>query len=418
MQNEYMIQGENAAGADSSSYSLDDYLLSGSLQGRTFIDVNAGRGALCLAALKLGAKRAIGLGLTRDGFVEAVAHARKLGFEAEYLRTSVEEHPTQGPWDVVICFDLIQRLRDPLGTLRYLALNTRECLFVGGPKPKRGRGSVSQHGSVSAGRKAFQRLWQPWSAIQAALLATQPIAYVEACSTLQHHQPYGFTVSALRHILDGQFRLFQSVEELRPKTKAGFLLRCSRLNIDHMVAVVGACSSGKTSLCNQMARNEFARQVGVADLSHAVRISPVRLCRGPTAEKFIDARCRAALFHYDLSRVEGLEIHDYSRDPGADLVHCAHKLDCILVAPTRETLKRQLLQSEFVRERPRESYHQRYLELYDRPGYLTELYLDWIRFCESILPTRFLLYTEEGNSRAMVPVTSGDARSRIKSLYG
>jgi hypothetical protein len=88
------------------------------------------------------------------------------------------------------------------------------------------------------------------------------------------------------------------------------------------------------------------------------------------------------------------------------------------LAPTIETLKRQLIESEFDGKSVEER-HRRYLKLYDQPSYLRSLCADWIEFCAATAPHgRFFLYLEQEGNRRMVPCTSkNEALTVIRQIY-
>jgi hypothetical protein len=68
----------------------------------------------------------------------------------------------------------------------------------------------------------------------------------------------------------------------------------------------------------------------------------------PTERIFPDACCPAAIFHYDIALTERFHLHHPARDPSTDLIRCAENVEFVIVAPARESLKRQLIESESV----------------------------------------------------------------------
>src|SRR5262245_15755702 len=99
-----------------------------SLEGKSVLDVKSDLGEFCIEALQLGAARAIGLETNSERLRRAREVAHSLGLNPEYICADIEERPIDGPWDIVLCLNILHRLSDPIGTLRYLALNTRHRL--------------------------------------------------------------------------------------------------------------------------------------------------------------------------------------------------------------------------------------------------------------------------------------------------
>jgi hypothetical protein len=383
------------------------------LSGKSVLAVRSDLGACCIEALRRGAAHAIGLELNGERLRQALKLARLLDLSPEYLRADIEEKPVVGPWDIIVCLNVLHQFRDPIGTLRFLALNTREHLII----------TVEPLSSLSANDRlvfrspSFLRRAAQW------VLNRCPLAYIEPRSAAPRGQRYSFTPAGLSRVLDGHMQLFQNVEKIKLARRDYSVLRCTRLKVDRMVVVAGACSSGKSWLCRRIARNEFNRELSLPDMMSAIRTSPSKIQKRSMSKVFPHARCPLALYHYDLSRIEGLGIYDYARDPATDLLRCAGELDCVLVAPDRSRLMRQLLESEFQEGQPREPWHQAYLELYNKPEYLARIYCDWIRFCQSVVPSaRFVLYLHrdhEKDTGRMIGVTSAsEAMASIRAVYG
>ena len=211
-------------------------------------------------------------------------------------------------------------------------------------------------------------------------------------------------------------RLFQRIEETESEFKGRYLLNCTRLRIDRMVVVAGANSSGKSTLCKRIVQNDFAEPLGIADMSHAHFVAPSRVWRNPLDQWFNKPHYERALYHYDLSLIDKRKLHSFRRDPATDLLYCAARLDFVIVAPTREKLKRQAALPE-PDGKPKGKFHHECLKLYDQPCYLLNLYSDWIEFIAPFAG-RFLVYVEKDGEMVMLPCQSKDAAlTEIKRLY-
>lgn len=400
-----------------------DVAFSPAVQGKTVLDVGSYLGAFCVEALRRGASRAVGLELNRERIRLAHEIAKYLNLAPEYIRADVEDRPLAERFDIILCLNVLHHMRDAIGTLRYLALNTRERLVI--EAASLGGHDCEKHGldvplaeSLPTGllsrMLAGPHASQPVTAAEA--LNKYPIAFIGPCAPSGINQTYFFTASGLKRILDGHMRLFQSIEETESEFKGRYLLNCTRLRIDHMVVVAGANSSGKSTLCDQIMRNEFAAAIEIADMSKAQFVAPGRIWRIPLGQWFTKPHYDHALFHYDLSLIDKRKLHSFRRDPASDLLYCAERLDFVLVAPTKETLKRQLMEPE-VDGKPKHRFHYQCLKLYDQPSYLRDLYSDWIEFCAPF-NGRFLIYTEQENERVMLACKSKDeALAKIRYLY-
>jgi SAM-dependent methyltransferase len=400
-----------------------DIAFSPSVEGKTVLDIGSYLGAFCIEALKRGASRAVGLELNRDRIRLAREIAKYLNLSPEYIRADVEDHPLVEPFDIVLCLNVLHHMRDAVGTLRYLALHTRERLVIeaaslgGHDCEKHGLDApIAQPGEMGVLSRLRLGLRALPQITAAEVLNRYPIAFIGPYAPSGLNQSYFFTASGLKRILDGHMRLFQCIEETESEFKGRYLLNCTRLRIDRMVVVAGANSSGKSTLCDQIARNEFTAPLEIADMSGAQIVAPSRIWRNPLEQWFTKPHYDLALYHYDLSLIDKHRLHSFRRDPALDLLHCAGRLDLVIVAPTLETLKRQLMEPE-LGGKPKNTFHYQCLKLYDQPSYLRDLYSDWIEFCAPF-NGRFLIHGEQDNARVMLPCKSKDeALTTIRDLY-
>jgi hypothetical protein len=363
-------------------------------QGKSVLAIGSDSGRLCVEALERGASRAMALELNREQLRQAQVMADSASVFPEFQTASIDDVEL-GSFDIVLLLDALARLRDPISILRKLALATRDRLMIEAP-------------SLAADKKWITGRLQGWlERRRFRSLNAYPMVYA---GTRSGEQNFIFTAAALRSLLDGHMRLFQRVEELASKHEGKFLLRCVRLKIDRLVVVSGVNSSGKSTLCKNLARNELRDEIGIPDLSTAVFAAPSMLKESPIEAIFPQSETPLGLFHYDISSVGDRDLNHYARDPSTDLLRCAAHIDFIIVAPKRETLNEQLVRAG----------KERYIELFDQPGHLAQLHTDWIEFCGSMPATsRFFIFKEEGGVRRLVPQTSkADALSEVRMLYG
>lgn len=377
--------------------------------GRSVLDIGSFLGAMCLEALERGAERAVGIELNRERLRQAETIARFKSLAPEYLRADIETWSPEEAFDIVLCLNVLHHLRDPLGVLRKLAICARERLVI----------EAAGFGEHDAAKQTAGNRLLTMFRRERRIGDDEPFAYVGPYSPSRMQQSYFFTAAALKNILDGHMRLFQRIEEIPSEHKGRYLLRCTRLQIDRLVVVAGTCASGKSTLCESIARNERNGVLDLPDMSAARLIAPSHLWPRRTGELFPEPKCRASILHYDIALTEGFGLHHHGRDPSTDLIRNAAHVDLVIVAPSRETLKRQLIASESVNGTFKNKRHRRYFDLYDRPEWLRELYLDWIEFCGTLIPgAKFHLYVEEGGGRTLVPGLSGkEAGERVAAIY-
>jgi hypothetical protein len=255
----------------------------------------------------------------------------------------------------------------------------------------------------------------------AEVLNAHSVIYTAPCAPSGANQTFYFTPSALRRILDGHMRLFQRIEEIESEFKGRFLLNCTRLQIDRMVVVASVNKEPATTLCHQIRRNNFADQLGIAEMSDAHSVEARRICDVGLEQWFAKPHNEKVLYNYDLSLVDSRRLHSFRRDPACDLLLSANQLDVVIVVPTLESLKQLIGQErddEGIKSNTKIKGPAKLLKLLSQPRYLLDLYSDWIEFCAP-LNARFFLYVERDGKEVMYPCKSrADAMVEIGRLYG
>ena len=387
---------ERAKGFKNSEDQIKEVAFSPSVEGKSVLDVGSNLASLCINALEQGAARAVALELNCEHLRQAQTMAQSAGVFPEFHRADIESAEI-GSFDIVLLLNALENFRDPIGLLRKLALATRERLVIEAP-------------SLNAAGAAPQDLFRSWvERKRFRALDTYPFAYVGPHSSTNWEQHFIFTAPALRSLLDGHMRLFQRIEALRSEHAGRFLLRCTRLKIDRLVVVSGVNSAGKSTLCEKLARNELRDNIGIPDLSTAVFVAPSMLRERPTEAIFLQSETRLGIFHYDISSVHNRGLNYYARDPSTDLLRCAAQIDFVIVAPTKETLNKQLAGAG----------KDRHIGLFAHPGHLAQVHADWIEFCASTpAASRFLTYQEKDGVRRLIPQASkAEALAEIHRLY-
>lgn len=185
-----------------------------------------------------------------------------------------------------------------------------------------------------------------------------------------------------------------------------------------MVVVAGGCASGKSTLCGEIVRNRHQDILGV-DMSGAELVHAKQFRKNPVHEVFPGGRNGPILVHYDIGWLVSRGLENYAEDPATAVMRMAGELDIILVVPSPERLRRQLLESEAVAGNFQKSHHALYAEQYQSSAWLSRLYGNWIDFCAVHVPHgRYLLYAGCGDTCEMVRCDSSRAAmAAVQSVY-
>jgi tRNA (mo5U34)-methyltransferase len=108
-------------------------LFGGTFEGRTVLDVGCNSGGHSVAAVRSGAKRALGIDVVDRYIEQANFVKRALDEDAlEFRVMAIEdvEQDTVGSFDVVLCFGVLFHLENPVLALRKLAAVTEHAMVI------------------------------------------------------------------------------------------------------------------------------------------------------------------------------------------------------------------------------------------------------------------------------------------------
>lgn len=99
---------------------------SGSLRGKTVLDIGCGGGILTEALAKAGA-HALGIDLAKASIDVAIEHARDQAIHVDYRCISAEELAAETPqrYDLVCCMEMLEHVPDPARTIAACAQLTK-----------------------------------------------------------------------------------------------------------------------------------------------------------------------------------------------------------------------------------------------------------------------------------------------------
>jgi len=349
---------------------IKDLMLSENIEGRSVLDIGSFLGQMCVTALQNGAERAVGLELNRDRIRQAgiISEILQLSPQPEYRRQDIEDTKLQEDFDIILLLNILHHLRDPIGVLRRLTRRVRHRMIIEAASLNRSDSKKLKLGHLSR-----------------FLFSGHPAVYVGPCHPKELSQTYFFTEQALVDTLSKHLMSFWRIDRYPSEFKGRLILDCKKLRIDRMVLVAGCNSSGKSTFCERVMQNEFSDDLGYENGTDMPFVNPAKLWSKPLDSFFPEQITPECLMHYDLSLVDKFGLHSFDRDPATSVIECAKEIDAVLVAPSIETLKRQIRQSEMNGKKNGGSpFHREQLERFEEPAYLLNLYGDWLDYLEGL----------------------------------
>jgi 2-polyprenyl-3-methyl-5-hydroxy-6-metoxy-1,4-benzoquinol methylase len=372
-------------------HQLFEIAFGGDLAGKSVLDVGSYLGAFCLEALRRGASEAVGIELNPDRLRQARAIAEMLGRPAEYRQVDIDELSAERRFDVCLCLNILHHLRDPIRLLHTLADVTRERLIL-------------EIASLGLHDRKRIRL----GAWKGRFLRGSEIVLVAPGTPEVGNQKFFFTKESLARILDGHMKKFFRVEMIDGELKNRFIVRAEKLAIDDLVVVSGPSGSGKTTLSSHLAQGRYDAPLG-RSLANAAVVPAKKVAGQKLSSVFERNPVDKVVYHYETTRLEKFRIHEFSRDTACDIFGCAKRVDFIIVAPRKSTLKQQMLATKV---QPKKGKKQRIrkniLEQYQRDGWIENHYREWFRFCSGlpIEQKRIFAFSESAGGRDLCRLES------------
>jgi tRNA A37 threonylcarbamoyladenosine biosynthesis protein TsaE len=353
-------------------------------KGQTVLDVGSFLGLFCIKSLQHGASEVTGLELNKERLRQATQIADFLQLKPKYLRLDVEGHPKLDKHDLVLCLNVLHHLKNPIGVLRYLALQTNDTLII----------EAAQFGMREAaqfGIHDIKSLIKSWSTdLQIAQLSrillrfiptvfkSTSSAFIAPYSPKSFLRTFFFSKAALDTILSSHMKLFSSVKIKKSNFKNRYFVICKKLKIKHLVLISGSCGSGKTTFINNMDSNGYSNKLGI-NKENVTFVSGNMLRDEKLSEPFPRQFNDTVVFHYDINAINRHSIHSYDRDQSLDIMTCAEEISIVLLAPSQDILINQMVSSES-KDGSLSSFHSDLQKHYNSLKWLRSLHLDWLDF--------------------------------------
>jgi SAM-dependent methyltransferase len=309
---------------------MADFIFGRTVAG-SVLDVNCGSGFFCLEALARGARRAVGWDIDPERIERARSVAQTLGSTAEFEARDVTAVAPDEAFDVILCLDLLHRVRNPLSLLEALARLAGERLIVE---------VVSLEGE-GARRLDLAR--------RRRVLARAPVIVVGRGGTsppFDREAKFSFTPSALENLLRFQHQRFARMRTVATPTPGRFLVIAERRRIEHLVVLSGPMSSGKSQLIREIRADHHSQigdALGISDLGTWPFIGARHLTN------LTEPRMKGLILHYDFLRPFRRGTGTFEEDEALQLLEGAEAVSFVTLWTPPARLERQHLDGKIYR---------------------------------------------------------------------
>lgn len=348
-------------------------MLPADLAGRTVLDVGCGSGSV---ARELARRGATVIAVDIDD--ARLDDARRLDASPkqqriEYRVGDLETGLPLGPFDHVVCHNLLHRVRNPIDVLDRLVERASCSLIIdvtGIDAERPARLLRRDYGASPEARDA---------------IATMPLAVIgrNGIPGRKREQKFFFSADALSNLLMEQRRYFSRFDVEPTGPRGGFLVRVERRKVGHLVVVSGATGTGKSTLIERL-------QAGEASVPHLGPELDKEGLRGLEATnsdglRHLGGEVDALLFHYDLLRPWRRDAAVHQRDEGLHVLDCSRRIDVVVLVAGATVLRARLIEElDGLEPDGRQARRLReVLDLYSRPDRLVARIDAWVEFCRS-----------------------------------
>lgn len=374
------------------------------IEGKSLLDIGSCFGGFCIGAMRNGAKKAVGIELSRHRIRAAETMAEMVGVKAEFRFEDIERYRFDEKFDVTICLDVLHHLRNPFKVIQELVAATDGRLVL----------EIAAAGGHD--RRKFRI-----GPVLGSFLSRLPAMLVAPYNPHGRRQTYFFTRNAMRTILAEHRRVFQSVKIIDSEFKNRFIVVADKLKIDRMVVFAGLTSSGKSTFRSKWLEGEFAGTLSSVDVDQAFFTGAQRIGKNPLEAYLPTNHVAEWVYHYDISRKETLNTYSFDRDVATDPMTLAKELEVVLICPDMKALQAQLEQSELFKEPHKQrKKHLRLKALYRDVEWLRSIHHDYINFCESDCRGKvtYLVYSGNvGNHELKKTRNASEAKRIISKIY-
>lgn len=242
------------------------------------------------------------------------------------IHADVETYNFRDEYEIVVCLDVLQYLRDPIGFIHKLARVTGDKLII----EVASVGDRYQYGTRSMRwyeKYVLKRL--------PVILVGKGIPIAQKRSSAHK---YFFTPGALENILLNHTKIFSGVDVIDTKSKNRSLAVAKKKYIEHLLIVSGPTASGKSTFLDNL-RDESLPGHIVSLLDKDAHTWPQTSGKIVVREtlktihgkEIVPDKINGLALHYDILRPLSTRTVDYYRDPTLDVLRCAKNITVIIL---------------------------------------------------------------------------------------
>ena len=312
-----------------------DVIFSGSLKGKSVLDVGSYLGYFCLEAAQRGASRAVGWEISEERVRQAQTLAEIKGLPVEYVRKDIEKTEVEEQFDVVLGLNILHHMANPISVLDRLIRLTREILILE-------MASLGHHDRAKLGI----------SFLKSFFVSRTPSIIAGRGSTsspFNEERKYFITQRALENMLKFQRHHFAKIEFIKSDFKNRYIVKAYKRRIKHLVIVAGPTASGKSTFIDNLKTDAYPnvnKTLGVGSFQQWDSIGANDLWKNEKTEM------EGLIFHYDTLRPWGRSAKTHDRDEALHIVQGADRTSIITVYAEPGRLKQQIQAGEFVEKEP------------------------------------------------------------------
>lgn len=369
-------------------------MLPADLTGQTVLDVGCGTGSVARESVRRGAAAVVAVDIDDDHLDTARTFdaAQNLDSSSPYQRidyrhADVEMALPVGPFDHVVCHNLLHRMRNPIAVLDRLIECASSSLII----------DVT---GIDAERPARLLRRDYDASVEARqAIASMPLALIGRDGTpgRKREQKFFFSAEALNNLLLEQRRYFSRLDVEPTGVGGRFLVRAIRRKVGHLVVVSGTTGSGKSTFLERLqacdpSLDQVSPQLNQEGLSRYQVTNSDGL-------RHLSGEVPQLLFHYDLLRPWRRDAAVHQRDEGLHVLDCSSRLDVVVVVAEASVLRARLTNELASLSEPGSRQGRRLqevLELYANPDRLIARVQAWIEFCRSKGATPTFVDTSDG----------------------
>jgi hypothetical protein len=197
-------------------------------------------GYFCFEAERRGANRVVGIDIDLENITKCRTIAAIKGSGCEFLNCNFERYVSDETFDYVLCFNVLNHLRNPILGLDMLLAMTTERLIL-------------EIASFSGADRRKSRV----STMIAPLLDRLPIIYLGDSRVGERRldvspQTFFITRRASEALLLGHRRSLARLEYVDEGHKGFYTLIAHKRRLKHVIIVAGVTTSGKSTLMKQL----------------------------------------------------------------------------------------------------------------------------------------------------------------------